>query len=204
MLLLGPPGVGKTHLGHRPRHRRHRGRLPHLLHLRRRHGARPPVGAPRGHRPLQDAHLHRALGAGHRRARLPARSTRPRRTGSSRSSAAATSKASIVLTSNRGFARLGPGLRRPGRGQRHRRPPAPQRHRRQHPRPQLPHARPPGRTANPGRGSRRWAVAKEVIRLAAPAPDRCYSPSRSAPGLFRFRDRVCSDFASAHRASPNP
>ena len=44
VLLLGPPGVGKSPR-HRARDRRHRGRLPHLLHHRCRHGphARPPI-----------------------------------------------------------------------------------------------------------------------------------------------------------------
>ena len=35
-ILLGPPGVGKTHLATALGHRGHRGRLPDLLHLRRR------------------------------------------------------------------------------------------------------------------------------------------------------------------------
>lgn len=54
VLFIGPPGVGKTMLAHRPRPRRHRRRAPGLLHHRRR---------PR--RPLPTRRPGRTLGTHH-------------------------------------------------------------------------------------------------------------------------------------------
>ena len=88
----GRPGVGKTPPRHRARDRRHRGRLPDLLHDRRRHGGRPAA-----------AHLEGSWSAKMRTYTGPSVLVidelgylpldQPRPTGSSRSSAAATSAA---------------------------------------------------------------------------------------------------------------
>ena len=56
VLLIGPPGVGKTHLAV-VGSRRRRGRLPHLLHHRRRPGRPLP---PRSHQ-RQMGHHHAVL-----------------------------------------------------------------------------------------------------------------------------------------------
>ena len=107
VILLGPPGVGKSHLaialgivvteaGYR-----------RLLHLGRRHGEPALQTAHLAGTALQDAHLPQAVGPGHRRTRLPAarpvvgQLDLPGRQPPLREVLA------IVLTSNRGFSDWG-------------------------------------------------------------------------------------------------
>lgn len=91
--LLGPPGVGKTHIAVRSGRRGVPGWLLDLLHDPRRHG--PPPQGRRRHRPPgpQDAHLPAAQRPRPRRGRLPSRSDAPRPTSSSSSSRNATRRA---------------------------------------------------------------------------------------------------------------
>jgi DNA replication protein DnaC len=64
VILLGPPGVGKSHLAIALGIAATEAGYPHLLHLRRRPRGQPAIRASRGDRRLQDAHLHRTLGVG--------------------------------------------------------------------------------------------------------------------------------------------
>ena len=72
MIFLGPPGVGKTHLGDQPRHCRGSERAQSLLRRsgRPHHLARRSQDRRSARTPPQDPHL--SLAPGHRRDRLPA------------------------------------------------------------------------------------------------------------------------------------
>jgi Salmonella virulence plasmid 28.1kDa A protein len=117
--------------GDRPGDRRHRGWLPHLLHHRLRPGDRAADRAPGGQRHSEDADLHRPVGAGGRRARLPTDGPGlgplgvPGRVPPLRARLDRADLQPWVL-------RLGSGLRRPGRRRRDPGPAPAPRHRHQH------------------------------------------------------------------------
>jgi IstB-like ATP binding protein len=117
--------------GDRAWNRRHRGRLPHLLHHRRRPGHRAAGRAPGGQRHRQDADLHRPVGAGGRRARLPADGPDLGPLGLPGRIPALGARLDRADPQPR-VLRLGSGLRRPGRRRRHLGPAPAPRHRPQH------------------------------------------------------------------------
>ncbi len=125
----------------RARDRRHRGRLPDLLHDRGRPRGPPPGGPPRGQLDLEDADVHRALGARHRRARLPAHGRHVRPLDLPGRVPPLRARLDRADEQPR-LRRLGPGVRRPGRRDGHPRPAPAPRHGRQHQGPVLPDARP--------------------------------------------------------------
>ncbi len=197
----GRSAVGPTRLRQDPprrgaRHPGRRGRLPRLLHHRRRHGATPwpgpgwkgPGPPSCGPTPPPPSSSSTTSGSSPWPVRLPPRS-------STSSTPATTSRPPTLGHHQPGLARMGRALRRCRRRRRHPRPAHAQRHRVQHPRSVVAHPRARGarrggahcRQATGPDGQRGWSLGS-APRSASDPRSRTFADRGSRLRVITDRD----------------